>query len=39
MQLTPNTSVTPGLQVIYNPSFNLAEDVIAIPQFKFRVSF
>ncbi len=38
MQLTPNTSITPGLQVIYNPSFNPAEDVIFIPQFKFRVS-
>jgi hypothetical protein len=39
IQLTPNTSITPGLQVIYNPSFNLSQDVITIGQFKFRVSF
>jgi Carbohydrate-selective porin, OprB family len=38
-QLTPNTSFTPGLQVIANPSFNVTENVIAIPSFKFRVSF
>ena len=38
-QLTPNTSLTPGLQVIANPSFNVAENVIAIPSIKFRVSF
>jgi carbohydrate-selective porin OprB len=38
-QLTPNTSFKPGLQVIANPSFNVAENVIAIPSVKFRVSF
>ena len=38
MQLTPNMSLTPGVQVIYDPSFNLAEDVIVIPQIKFRIS-
>ena len=39
IQLTPNTTVTPGLQVIYNPSFNLSQTAITIPQIKFRVSF
>lgn len=38
-QLTPNTSVTPGVQVIVNPSFNPNADVIVQPHFKFRVSF
>jgi len=38
-QLTPNTSITPGLQIIGNPSFNPNASVIAQPHFKFRVSF
>jgi hypothetical protein len=38
-QLTPNTSFTPGLQVIANPSFNVSKNAIGIPSVKFRVSF
>ena len=38
IQLTPNSTVTPGLQVVFDPSFNPAEDVIVIPAFKFRVN-
>jgi carbohydrate-selective porin OprB len=39
LQLTPNTSITPGLQVIANPSFNPSASVITQPHVKFRVSF
>ena len=37
-QLTPNISITPGVQVIANPSFNTAADLVVIPSFKFRLS-
>ena len=34
--LTPNVWVTPGVQVIFDPAFNPAEDFIAVPHIKFR---
>jgi Carbohydrate-selective porin, OprB family len=36
--LTPNTTVTPGIQLIFNPSFNPTVNFIAVPDVKFRVS-
>ncbi len=39
MQVTPGLTITPGLQVVYNPSFNPGEDVIVIPSIKFRTVF
>jgi len=39
MLVTPNLWVTPGLQVIYNPSFNPGVNTVYIPSFKFRLSF
>jgi hypothetical protein len=35
--LTPDLWITPGVQVVINPSFNLDEDAIAIAQFKLRL--
>ena len=37
--LTPDLWVTPGAQLIFDPSFNPDDDVIAIAQFKFRLFF
>ncbi len=39
MQLTPNVTVTPGAQLLINPSFNLDDDVILVPHIKFRAVF
>jgi carbohydrate-selective porin OprB len=37
--LTPNMTVTPGVQFIWNPSFNPTVDHMVIPSIKFRVVF
>lgn len=37
--VTPNLWITPGLQVVFNPSFNPGVDTIYIPDIKFRLSF
>ncbi len=37
--LTPDLWVTPGVQLIFDPTFNPSTDFVAIPQFKFRVFF
>ncbi len=36
--LTPNSTVTPGIQLIFNPSFNPTVNFIAVPDVKFRVA-
>jgi hypothetical protein len=36
--LTPNTTVTPGIQLIFDPSFNPRVNFIAIPDVKFRIA-
>jgi len=36
--LTPNSTITPGIQLIFNPSFNPTVDFMAVPDVKFRVS-
>ncbi|WP_376099927.1 carbohydrate porin [Roseomonas sp. CCTCC AB2023176] len=35
--VTPNSTLTPGVQLVVNPAFNPSVDFIAIPQIKFRV--
>lgn len=37
--LTQNLWITPGIQVVFDPSLNPTTDVIVIPHFKFRVAF
>jgi Carbohydrate-selective porin, OprB family len=37
--LTPNMTVTPGIQFIFNPSFNPTVDNMVVPSIKFRVVF
>lgn len=37
--LTPELWITPGVQLIWDPSFNPSTDFLAIPQFKFRLFF
>jgi len=37
--VTPSITVTPGLSVVFDPSFNPAKDVIVIPSIKFRAAF
>jgi hypothetical protein len=37
--VTPNISVTPGIQLIFNPAFNPRSDFAAVPDIKFRVAF
>jgi carbohydrate-selective porin OprB len=37
--LTPNMTVTPGVQFIFNPSFNPVEDHMVVPSIKFRLVF
>ena len=37
--LTNNVWITPGLQLVINPSLNFEDDFIAIPHLKFRVAF
>jgi len=36
--VTPNSTITPGIQLIFNPSFNPTVNFIAVPDVKFRVS-
>lgn len=36
--LSPNSTITPGIQLIFNPSFNPTVNFIAIPDVKFRVA-
>jgi hypothetical protein len=37
--LTPDLWITPGAQLIVEPTFNPSTDLVAIPQFKFRAFF
>jgi hypothetical protein len=37
--LTPNTWITPGVQVILDPAYQPNEDIVVIPHLKFSVSF
>lgn len=37
--LTRNLWITPGIQVVFDPSLNPTEDVIAIPHFKFKLAY
>ncbi len=37
--LTPNLWITPGIQVVFDPSANPDVDVVAIPHIKFRVAY
>ena len=37
--LTPDLWITPGVQLIWDPSFNPTTDFLAIPQIKFRLFF
>ncbi len=37
--LTPDLWITPGVQLIFNPTYNPSTDFLAIPQFKFRAFF
>jgi hypothetical protein len=39
VQVTDALSVTPRVQVIYNPSFNPTMDFIVVPKIKFRAVF
>jgi Carbohydrate-selective porin, OprB family len=36
--LTPNTTITPGIQLIFDPSFNPRVNFIAIPDVKYRIA-
>lgn len=38
-QYTPDIWITPGIQLIVEPTFNPSTDLVAIPQFKFRAFF
>ena len=37
--LTPNSTLTPGIQLIFNPVLNPGTDFVAVPSIKFRVFF
>lgn len=37
--MTPNSWLTPGVQVVFDPAFNPDEEVIVIPHVKFRFFF
>lgn len=39
VQVSDGLSITPGVQVIYNPSFNPTVDSIVVPHIKFRAVF
>jgi hypothetical protein len=39
MALTPNSTLTPGVQFIFDPAFNPTVDFVAMPHLKFRVAF
>jgi Carbohydrate-selective porin, OprB family len=36
--VTPDATVTPGIQLIFNPVFNPKVDFVAVPHIKFRVT-
>ena len=36
--VTPNTTLTPGIQLIFDPAFNPRANFVALPQLKFRIS-
>jgi len=38
IRLTRNIWITPGIQLVLNPSLNLEDDFVAIPQVKFRLA-
>jgi hypothetical protein len=38
LAVTPNMTVTPGIQLIFDPSFNPRSSFIAVPDVKFRIS-
>jgi carbohydrate-selective porin OprB len=38
LQVTPILTVTPGVQVVFHPSFNPVENVVVIPSIKFRIA-
>ncbi len=37
--ITPNSTATPGIQLIFNPAFNPHASFAAVPHFKFRIFF
>jgi len=37
--VTPNSSLTPGIQLIFNPALNPSRDFVAVPHVKFRIFF
>ena len=37
--LTPDIWITPGVQLVFEPTFNPSTDLVAIPQIKFRAFF
>lgn len=39
MALAENVTLTPGIQLLFDPVFNPTEDFIAIPHIKFRIAF
>jgi Carbohydrate-selective porin, OprB family len=38
LAVTPNMTLTPGIQLIFDPSFNPRSSFIAVPDVKFRIS-
>jgi carbohydrate-selective porin OprB len=38
IRLTQNIWITPGVHLVFNPALNQEQDLIAIPQLKFRVA-
>jgi len=38
ISLSNNIWITPGIHLVFNPSLNLEDDFVAIPQLKFRVA-
>ena len=38
LAVTPDTTLTPGIQLIFNPLFNSRADFIAVPDVKFRIA-
>src|SRR5207248_6915003 len=37
--VTPNSSLTPGIQFIFNPPLNPGSNFVAVPHVKFRIFF
>ena len=38
LAMTPNMTLTPDIQLIFDPSFNPRSNFIAVPDLKFRIS-